>query len=260
LYRGAYSAKGLPVYAALGKIDTMDIIGSGDRPSSLLYHRLLNCGFRLAASAGTDCFLNRIRSLLPGGERLYVKIDGPLTYEKWIAGLRAGKSFVTNGPVLELAVNGREIGEVVNLPSPAAIKVRAAASAQFPLDRVEILYNGKVLATAPPSSDSLSARFEQALRIDQSGWLALRASGPTTPDVQGELLYAHTSPIYVVVAGKPAGAAEDARYFLDWIDRLWDAVQARDRFPDKRSQEEVHAEIEAARKVYQKIIDRGMDR
>jgi len=66
LYRGAYSAKGLPIYAALGKIDTMDVVGSGDRASSALYHRLLNCGFRLAASAGTDCFLNRIRGWLPG--------------------------------------------------------------------------------------------------------------------------------------------------------------------------------------------------
>ena len=34
LYKGAYAAKGLPIYAALGKIDTMDIAGSGDQASS----------------------------------------------------------------------------------------------------------------------------------------------------------------------------------------------------------------------------------
>ena len=51
LYRGNYSAKGLPVYAALGQIDTMDVMGSGGRASSELYYRLLNCGLRLAASA-----------------------------------------------------------------------------------------------------------------------------------------------------------------------------------------------------------------
>ncbi len=263
LYRGAYSAKGLPVYAALGKIDTMDVMGSGDRPSTALYHRLLNCGIRLAASAGTDCFLNRIRSLLPGGERAYVKVSGPLTYEKWIAGLRAGKSFVTNGPMLDLMVNDKGIGEVLNLSTRGQghveLKVRASASSQFPLDRVEILDNGKVVATAPLASDGRSARLDRSLQIDRSGWVALRASGPAVPDIQGELVYAHTSPVHVVVDGKSPGSVEDAHYFLDWIDRLWNAVLDRDRFPDKQSQEQIHAEIEEARKFFQKIIDRGKD-
>ena len=60
----------------------------------------------------------------------------------------------------------------------------------------------------------------------------------------------------MVVGDKPAGLAEDARYFLAWIDRLWDTVQERDRFPDQRSQAEVQAEIDAARKVYRQIIER----
>src|SRR5262249_16188194 len=83
---------------------------------------------------------------------------------------------------------------------------------------------------------------------------------PAVPDVKGEWVYAHTSPVYVVVAGKPAGAAEDARYFLAWIDRLWDTVQERDRMPDKRSWNEVQAEVDAARKVYQGMIGRGEGR
>jgi hypothetical protein len=58
-----------------------------------------------------------------------------------------------------------------------------------------------------------------------------------------------------VVGDKPAGSADDARYFLAWIDRLWDTVQERDRFPDRRSQAEVEAEVNEARKVYRKIID-----
>jgi hypothetical protein len=257
LYRGAYSAKGLPVYAALGKIDTMDIMGSNDRPSSALYHRLLNCGFRLAASAGTDCFLNRIRSWLPGGERAYVRVDGPLSYEKWIAGLRAGRSFVTNGPMLELSVNGKGLGEVLSLAAPGEARLRASASSQFPLDRVEVLYNGKVVASARPARGA--AELEQTVRLDRSGWLALRASGPPVDEVKGELVYAHTSPVYVEVAGRPAVSAEDAQYFLDWIERLWGAVQERDRFPDQRARAEVEAEVEAARAVYRKILGRARD-
>jgi hypothetical protein len=260
LYRGAYAAKGLPIYAALGKIDTMDVMGSGDRPSSMLYHRLLNCGLRLAASAGTDCFLNRIRSWLPGGERVYVRVEGPFTYAKWIAALRAGRSFVTNGPMLELSVDGRGIGDQLDLPAAADVKVRATASSQFPLDRVEVLYNGQVVATATPAKGAGTTELNQKVRLDRSGWLALRAAGPAVPDVKGEWVYAHTSPVYVTVAGKPAGSAEDARHFLAWIDRLWDTVQERDRMPDKRSWAEVQAEVHAARKVYEAMIDRGEDR
>jgi TolB protein len=257
LYRGAYSAKGVPIHAALGQIDTFDVMGSGDQASTALYHRLLNCGFRLAASAGTDCFLNRTRSSLPGGERAYVKLDGPLTYEKWIAGLRAGRSFVTNGPMLELSVNGKEIGSVVNLAAAAEVHVGAAVSSQHPVERVEILFNGKVVATANPAPGTLPTKLDQQVPVERSGWPALRATGRYVPDVQGERLYAHTSPVYVVVAGKPAGSAEDARYFLKWIDRLWDAVQDRDRIPGERWKAEVQAEVDQARQVYRQIIARS---
>jgi hypothetical protein len=75
-YRGAYTAKGLPVDAALGKVDSVDLNNSYAAAVPLWY-RLLNCGFRLPASAGTDCFLNRVVSRLPGSDRCYVHI--PLT-------------------------------------------------------------------------------------------------------------------------------------------------------------------------------------
>ena len=97
-YRGPYSAKGVPLDVALGHIDTIDI-NSGYPTLVETWYRLLNCGFQLPPSAGTDCFLNRIRSRYPGANRIYyVKVDGKLTYKKWIAGLQAGHSFVTNGP------------------------------------------------------------------------------------------------------------------------------------------------------------------
>ena len=87
--------------AALGKVDSIDVMGSNHAAALPLWYRLLNCGFRIPASAGTDCFLNRIPSRLPGADRVYVHIDGAFTYEKWIEGLKAGRTFVTNGPMLE---------------------------------------------------------------------------------------------------------------------------------------------------------------
>ena len=99
-FLAAYSAKALPVDVALGKIDSLDINGAYEFAVPL-WHRLLNCGFRLPASAGTDVFLNRLRGRLPGGDRAYVRLDGAFSYDAWVKGLKAGRSFVTNGPMLE---------------------------------------------------------------------------------------------------------------------------------------------------------------
>jgi hypothetical protein len=104
--RTPYAAKAIPIDAALGKVDTLDINNSW-AASVPLWYRLLNCGFRLPATAGTDVFLNRIGSNLPGGDRVYVHLDGPLTYGGWIEKLKAGRSFVTSGPILEFTVNGQ---------------------------------------------------------------------------------------------------------------------------------------------------------
>jgi hypothetical protein len=85
------------------------------------------------ATAGTDVFLNRIGSNLPGGDRVYVHVDGPLSYGGWIDGLKAGKSFVTSGPMLTFTANGEEPGTVLKLGEKPRISVKATARSRFPL-------------------------------------------------------------------------------------------------------------------------------
>jgi hypothetical protein len=256
LYRGNYTAKGLPIYAALAKIDTMDAMGSNDQASTALYHKLLNCGFRLTASAGTDCFLNRIRSFPPGTERAYVKIDGPLTYQKWIDGLRTGRSFVSNGPILQLTVAGKGLGDTLELKGAGQVKVEAKITSIHPLDKIEVLYNGKTAALATQAKDGLTTDFVPMIQVDRSGWIALQVSGPVQPEIKGPAIFAVTSPVYVNVGGEPAGSGEDARYFLAWIDRLWETVQARDRIPSPQLKAQVQAQVAQARAVYRKILER----
>jgi hypothetical protein len=252
-YSGPYTGKGLPIDVALGKIDSVDI-NNNYAGSVALWHRILNCGFRLPASAGTDCFLNRIRSRLPGSDRAYVQIEGSFSYARWIEGLREGRSFVSNGPVLELSVNGRGLGAVVALDGPAEVRVRARARSQWPLDRAELILNGKVVAQLPlKSTDRLDAQFEQPVRIERSGWLALRANGPAHPDNPAGPSYAHTSPIYFQVRGRPVAAADDARFFLAWIDRLDAAVRQRGRIPNEALRSHVAQQLDAARAVYRRL-------
>ncbi len=251
-YLGAYSAKEIPVDVALGKIDTIDLNGSyaGTVP---LWYRLLNCGFHLPASAGTDCFLNRIRSQLPGASRVYVKTDGAFSYQAWIDGLRAGRSFVTNGPMLEISVEETIPGGTLCLAAPRDVHIVARASSQFPLNKVEVVFNGKVVASGTLSADKLGSALDTHIRIPQSGWISFRAQGPSHPDHSGGLLEAHASPIYVEVAGRPAASREDAEYFLKWIDRLSLAARIRDRIPSPALKQHVENQLEAARDVYLRI-------
>src|SRR4029450_2024285 len=132
-----------------------------------LWYRLLNCGFRLPATAGTDVFLNRIGSNLPGGDRVYIHLDGPLTYESWIASLKAGRSFVTSGPMLEFTVNGSEPGNGLKLGQKPTVRVKAKARSQFPLTRAEVVHNGRVVATAALSDDRLTGTLDQELMLDR---------------------------------------------------------------------------------------------
>lgn len=246
-FLSAYSAKAVPVDVALGKIDSLDI-NWGEATVSLWY-RLLNCGFHLPACAGTDCFLNRIRSRLPGSDRAYVKIDGAFSYGEWIKNLRAGRSFVTNGPMLEFTLGGQALGQTLRLSSADTVPVRASATAPFPLARLELVYNGAVVATGSLSTDRLNGKLEQPIKIESSGWLGLRAFGE-------DRTQAHTSPVYVEVAEKPTASRKDAEYFLQWIDRLEAKLKERDRIPTSELKRRVELQLNAARTVYRKISTR----
>src|SRR4029450_1744821 len=67
--------------------------------------------------------------------------------------------------------------------------------------------------------------------IDRGGWIALRVKGQRGPSQQAAEAFAHTSAVYVEIAGRPARSAEDAEYFIRWIQRLRDDVRGRARIP-----------------------------
>ena len=250
LYDQPYAAKGLPVDAALGRIRLMDIHGHTYEGSIQLWYRLMNCGLRIAGSSGTDVFLNRVRSYPPGWARTYVHLPEGLTYAAWTEGQRAGRSFFTNGPMLEFAVEGAGLGGTLSLDQPGPVRVTASAKSQVPLDRVELVVNGTVIQTLELEEDSRSARFEGEVSIEASGWLALRAHGPAHPDIVKNPS-AHTNPVYLQVEGHPNPlAAEDAAYFLKWIDRLEGDLKTRDRIPNERLWKHVRGQLDGARDYY----------
>jgi hypothetical protein len=248
-----YAAKAIPIDVALGKIDTLDINNTW-AASVPLWYRLLNCGFRVPATAGTDVFLNRIGSNLPGGDRVYVNVDGGLNYKRWIDGLKAGRSFVTSGPMLTFTADGREPGAVLKVGRKPRIRVKATARTLFPLAKAELVHNGKVIATAKLAGDRLMAALDQEVTLDSGGWLAFRADGPGTSDTATSSLNAHTNPVYVEAGGEVFRSAAEARAFLKWIDQFEILLRARNRFPTAKLRERAQEQIESARLVYARIV------
>jgi TolB protein len=254
-YDGAYSAKGLPVDAALGRIDIMDVMGSGYAASVPLWYRLLNCGFRIPAAAGTDVFLNRINSYPPGWGRCYVHVTNRLSYAEWMLNEKAGRSFITTGPMLDWSVNGHEPGATLRLESPRKVRVRARASSQFPMKSLELIVNGLLVLTNLPAKGERELVLDQEVNLDRTGWLAVRCASGNASFPGGSTLAAHSNPIYVALPGHQLDARADAEYFLAWIDRLDADLQKRDRIPV--GLEQVKTQLDTARAVYRRLAGVG---
>ncbi len=250
-----FSAKGLPIDVALGKIDTLDI-NYPDPPAFKyavpLWHRFLNLGFHLPASAGSDCFLDRVfaRRML-GSSRAYVFLDGKaFTYVDWVAALQAGRSFVTNGPVLELAVENLRSGSRLQLSTPRMVRVTGWAEYRKPLALVEIIVNGKVAQTVAVNPGQRRATLDASLSIERSGWIGLRVTANDGTE-------AHASPVYVELEGRLAASPDDARFFLDWIEKLESQIEKRKRLPTPEARTHVQRQLDVARAVYRKLADRS---
>jgi hypothetical protein len=121
----------------------------------------------------------------------------------------------------------------------------------IPVDHVEIVGNGEVVAAVPVGEGGLAASGRVPLRVARSGWYVLRAwsSSPRHP-VLDLFPYASTSPIHVTVAGAPIRSRADAEYFIAWIDRLNAAAESHDGWNTSAEKAIVLDQIRAARAVF----------
>ncbi|HEX7048884.1 MAG TPA: CehA/McbA family metallohydrolase [Longimicrobiales bacterium] len=247
----------IPVDVALGHGDFYDVASlySDELASAELYYRLLNAGFRIPATGGTDNFSDVWRDPPPGSDRTYVQLDGPLTYESWLEGIEAQRTFASTGPLLFLDVAGRGPGAEIALDSdaPAALRVRAEAVSIAPMERLDIVVNGEVVATARASGDSSQITFDDDVAVPHGGWIAARVVGPPSRYVGDSYTFAHTSPVYVVRGGRRFTSAEDARFLAEAVAALWARVGRRTQWRTPAERERFHAAVEQARRVYEGI-------
>jgi TolB protein len=250
----------LPVDVALGKLDYMEIVAfSNHRSTAAVWYRLLNLGFRIPAGAGTDAMANFASLRGPVGlNRVYARVaEGPVKIEGWLEELKRGRTFATNGPLLDFSLGGQEIGgELKFAGSQNEVPFRAKLRSIVPVDHFEIVCNGKVVkklqvSSARDSGTDRATRFPRAgedfsphgfaetgdesgtLALKESGWCVLRVSSDKAEyPVLDNYVYATTSPIYVTIGDQKPRSPEDAKYFVAWIDRVIDATS---HYPDWNS-------------------------
>jgi hypothetical protein len=256
---GPHLAREFPIDLALGVVDALDILGNGNEEAGCwMYYRVLNCGLKCAASSGSDSRMDVNRHAVSGGGKVYVRTGNPLTYEKWVAGYKAGRTFVTNGPILFLEVDGKQPGDAIHLKGPASLKVKARVQSPVPFTSLELIVNGQVVTKVPPAGDGVSAELNHTLSIDRSSWVAARVWGDGHRLVVNDpRVFAHTSPVYCYIDKQPIAFPEDARVVVAWIDRLIQDVVASPRFATEEKRNEVVALFRKGQRYYQEIAERG---
>ena len=209
------------VGAILGETPVWNILkpsSTGNDPTTVwlmgAWYHFLNCGIRLAAGGFTDGDLNVASgNPMPGYGRTYAKLRH-LSWEEAAAAYRGGRVFATNGPLLLFTVNGEDPGSVVPLSVPGKVSVGIEALAQQGIERVEIVRNGRVIATVA-GGNGASLRETLDVEVGDTAWLAARCYGKKGPHFGS---FAHTSPVYVEVGRRPMRPAEeDITFMLDWI-------------------------------------------
>ena len=205
------------------------------------FYRYLNLGMRVPFSTGTDWFIYDFA-------RVYVPLQEELTTETWLQALRDGKSFITNGPFLELETERAALGDTLDLAGPNKVTFVARGMGRADFKGLELIYNGKVAhqVAAEQEQGYYFADLRHELAIDKPGWVALRIPLDTGPTELGRRLFAHTSPIYVEVAGQRLFDQQVAREMIDEIKNSMKVINDRGVFATAIERERVMAVYRAA--------------
>ena len=252
-------AKAFPVDLALGHLDYHELVSGAGWAAYRVWHHALNNGIRIPAVGGEDSISNLHRTAIIGQMRAYAYMEDGLSWDGWLNAIRSGNMFVTNGPLLELSVNGSGIGSTVPFPADGVATVVGRVQSLAPLTGAQLVVNGEDVdlgpLTADPDGMGTLFTFEHELKLYGSAWITLQAysDGPVHP-IDDRFQQATTNPIFVGSFDSEVRSPESAAYFIRWIDKLTEMAQAH---PGWRSEEErttVLGEFAEARQFYEKRL------
>ncbi|MEQ8848978.1 CehA/McbA family metallohydrolase [Botrimarina sp.] len=237
--------KDVPVNVVHGLTDSLDQMPVDE------YYRFLDCGFRLPLTNGSDH-----PARVVGCARAYVRVDGEFTYDKWIEGVRQCRTFTTSGPLLFLEVNGAEIGDTLRVDADEPLTITARAESRRPIDTLQIVSNGEVLATK--HLDAREGEVSVTIPAGESRWVVARCGPPgqgfdafnaiQTPEV------AHTSAIYVDVDGRSRFVPDAASTWIERMTRHIEDIRSKGRFANAAQREEAISYVEDGIRQFEELI------
>jgi hypothetical protein len=185
---------GLALDVPYGLVDFIELVLPwGDLKT---WFDFLNLGYRISLASGSDYpFLP-----VPGAMRTYVASGKQYSVEAWFDGLKAGRTFVTNGPMLEFTINGAGIGAELRVRKGSALTIEAHASVNPDIDRLEkleIYQQGEVVARAS-SKEAEKLHLIHKIDAERGGWFVVKAQG-LSKDGKTYDTAAVSAPIYVHV-------------------------------------------------------------
>ena len=209
-----------------GVVDAQNIFDGGNHGSYKdSFYRYLNLGLRVPFSTGTDWFIYDF-------SRVYIPLEGPLSSQRWLRELAAGRSFITNGTFLELDVAGRAAGDTITLSGPADLGIHGRGIGRNNFRSLELIFNGDVVHSlqSKPERGHFVAEMDFSLQVDQPGWVALRIGLETDKNELREPLFAHTSPVYIEMAGKKIFQPFVAQEMIAEIERSMSLIKSKGTF------------------------------
>jgi cysteine-rich repeat protein len=233
------------VHAARGRLDflSMERTLEEEPGTFILWKAMQNSGFRVGIAGGSDfsCLTDQFEDATLRSD---VIVDGDLTYESWLRAIKAGRTTASHGggSRLNLRVEGRRLGEELQLAAPQEVTVTVETAGKG--GDVLILVNGEVAAHLPVANGIQVA--ETKVRVVKSSWIAARSP------------YVLTSPVYVLVEGKPIRPSpEDTCYLLRSVEHLQDLVTSRRLRLFASTDEALAAYAEAAGELQRRFTESG---
>ncbi|WP_435010956.1 CehA/McbA family metallohydrolase [Tundrisphaera lichenicola] len=260
--------------------DAVDFISAVDTPAPwelTIWYHTLNAGFRARISGETD--FPCIYGERVGLGRSYVRLpDGELDFDRWVDGIRDGRSYVTDGRshLIDFQVDDVRVGEAgseLKLDEPGEVTVAARVAALLPVEvtpearaikarsmgdkpywdlerardgetrkvPVEVVVNGKAVARMMVEADGALHDLRFRVPIERSSWVAVRIY-PSS----------HTNPVFVMVGDRPVRASKaSAEWCLKSVDQCWSQKEPKIRPTEI---EEARKAYDVARAAYRKIL------
>lgn len=208
------------------------------------WYRLMACGIFLPLAAGTDLPNSPFRDdwqPMFGSIRTYVDTGGDLSFDAFKEAMKAGRSFISGGPLIDFQVEDKDMGGTVYLPEGGGkVTVRAALHSPLELRDLVAVHDGRYLDLSIRKRTINGIHrwsVEADIEVTESGWLSAWGRGVEI-DAQGIHAMAHAGVVRVIVGDQPIQSEEDAIVLIDDFEELKEFYQKSGTYSSETQRQE----------------------